>query len=332
VERHRGLVEPFLARLANPADRAFTALNTAFLRDGLFLHLPDESVVPEPIHLLFVTQPAPASAGGAAIMTHPRNLIVAGPGSRASLVESYVGPQESEQTAGFTNAVTEISLARNAVLDHYSLQRHGQAAFHVATTQVRQERSSRYTSHAISLGAALARYDIDVVLAEEGAECTLNGLYMTAGRQQVDFHTTIDHARPNCVSRELYKGVLDGHSRGVFNGKIIVRTDARGTDSIQANRNLLLSADALVDTKPELQIFNNDVKCKHAAAIGQLDEKALFYLRSRAIGLEAARSLLIHAFVSDIVGRISVEPLREALETLLLARLPEYSGVKEAAL
>jgi len=306
-------LEPHLARYVDLKQNAFAALNTAFLRDGAFVYLPEGVVLEEPIHLLFV-----ATSPGEAIVSHPRNLIVAGRGSQAAIVESYVALGDAVY---FTNAVTEIVGGENAVIDHCWLQRESVQAFHVATLQAYLGRNCNFSSHSISLGGALVRNDVNVVLDGEGVNCSLNGLYLTTGRQHVDNHTLIDHAKPHCSSREIYKGVLDGKSRGVFNGKIFVRKDAQKTDAKQTNKNLLLSEEALIDTKPQLEIYADDVKCTHGATIGQLDEDALFYLCSRGIDRATARSLLIHAFGSEILHRMPVGPVRTGLECLLFTRM-----------
>ena len=314
LEREPGLVEPHLAQHARFEDQAFTALNTAFLKDGAFIHVPRMKVLSEPIHLLFVT-----TGNGALPVSHPRNLIVVEEGSQATVVENYVTLLGG---AYFTNAVTEVVAGASSVVDHCKLQREGEEACHVSTLQSHLGRSSRFTSHAITLGGALVRNDVNSVLDAEGAECVLNGLYLAVGCQHMDSHTLIDHARPNGTSREFYKGVLAGASHGVFNGKIMVRKDAQKTDARQTNKNLLLSEAAMVDTKPQLEIHADDVKCTHGATIGRLDEDALFYLRSRGIGENKARSLLVHAFASDIVERIPVGPIRTGLECELVTRLP----------
>jgi Fe-S cluster assembly protein SufD len=255
-------------------------------------------------------------------VAHPRNLIVAGVNSQARIVESYVGP---DGDVTFTNAVTEIVAGENSVLDHYKLQRQGRAAFHVATLQIQQQRSSTFSSHFIGLGGRLVRNEVNAVLGGEGCTCTLNGLYAARDEQHMDNRTLIDHALPHCTSHELYKGILDGRAHGVFNGKILVRQDAQKTDAKQTNQTLLLSTDATINTKPQLEIFADDVKCTHGATVGQLDAEAIFYLRSRGIDLQAARSLLTFAFANDIIGRIQVAPLRAQLEEGLLAaqRLPQ---------
>lgn len=306
VRDHRDLVEPHLAKVASREERPFVALNTAFLDDGAFVHVPDGVAIAEPINVLHVSAPA-----GGATASCPRTLVVAGRRSQLSFVESYAG---ASQDAYFTNAVTEIVVGDGAVIEHHKLQREGSRAFHVAAIQARIARSAAFTSHSVSLGAVLTRNDLSVVLDDEGGDCTLNGLYLTSGSQHVDNHTLIDHAKAHCSSRELYKGVLGGRSRGVFDGKIIVRKDAQKTDARQTNKNLLISDEALMDTKPQLEINADDVKCTHAATIGQLDRDSLFYLRTRAIGPEEARDLLMRAFVSDVLARIRIDAIRGTFE------------------
>ncbi len=313
LAREPDLIEAHVARYAH-AGHGFTALNTAFIQDGAVVYLPQRAVVPQPIHLLFISQPA-----GEPAVSHPRILIVAGDESQATVVETYVG---SGAGAYFTNAVTEIVLGVNADIAHYKVQREGERAFHVATIAVRQGAASRLRSYAVSLGGALARSDIATRLDAQGCECSLDGLYLLAGTQHVDHHTVIDHRQPRCISRELYKGVLDGKSTGVFNGKVYVRPHAQQSDAGQMNKNLLLSDDATIDTKPQLEIFADDVKCSHGATIGRLDDAALFYLRSRGIAAAAARSLLIAAFANEMIGRMPAAPVRAQLERLVWARFP----------
>ncbi len=313
IASKRALVEPWLARLAATEGQPFTALNTAFMQDGAFVRVPKGVAVKEAIHLLFVS-----TSSRTPIMSHPRNLIVAEEGSQITVLESYAGLGGE---AYFTNVVTEIAAENTAVVEHAILQRESEASYHVGTLQAHLGRGAALSSHVISLGGALIRNNVNALLASEGADCTLNGLYVTHGRQHVDNHTIIDHARPHGTSRELYKGVLEGRSRGVFDGTIIVRPDAQKTDARQHNKNLILSEEALADSKPTLLINADDVKCSHSATIGQLDENSLFYLRSRGIGDEMARNLLIQAFVSDILARIPVGPVRTGLECLLYTRL-----------
>ncbi len=312
-------LDSYLACHASYERHAFVALNTAFIEDGAFVCIPRDTVVQMPIHLLFVS-----TSSGTPSVSYPRNLIIAGSNSQARIVESYVG---IDGEVYFTNAVTEIVAGENAVIDHYKVQRESVKAFHVATTQIQQSRSSNFSSLSITLGGSLVRNDVNTVLDGEGCESILNGLYMVSGDQLVDNHTQIDHAKAHCSSREFYKGILDERARGVFNGRIIVRPGAQKTDSKQTNKNLLLSEEALVNTNPQLEIYADDVKCTHGATIGQLSADALFYLRSRGIGLEAARSLLVHAFASDITSRIKIDTLRVALEQLLFSRFPQEEKV-----
>jgi len=259
---------------------------------------------------------------GNSIVMHPRVLVLVGAQAQCTIVEQYRGV--AKEAAYFTNAVTEVVTGEGAVVDHYKIQREHASAFHVASMQVTLGRSANFSSHSISLGGALVRNDVGAVL-ETGSHATLNGLYIVNGTQHVDNHTVIDHAKPNATSHELYKGILDGKSMAVFNGRIIVRKDAQKTDSKQTNKNLVLSDEATIDTKPELQIHADDVRCTHGATIGQIDEEALFYLRSRAIGRREARSLLTYAFAQDIVDRVKVKPLAESLERILFEKFYEHA-------
>jgi Fe-S cluster assembly protein SufD len=306
------VVEPHLTRLATFERQAFTALNTALFEDGAFLFVPAKLVVETPVHVLHI-----ATAAGA--VSHPRALLVANEDSQVRIVESFVGLGAEEY---FANAVTEVVVGPHAIVDHYRIQRESLQAYHVGSLHVRMERSATFSSHSITLGGALTRNDVFAVLDGEGGECTLNGLYVADGRRLVDNHTTIDHAKPHCDSHEVYKGILAGRAQGVFNGKIMVRPDAQKTDAKQTNRALLLSDAAQINTKPQLEIFADDVKCTHGAAVGQLDEDAIFYLRSRGLDLAQARTVLIQAFAGDILSRIRLEPLREQLEAEMLAILP----------
>ena len=310
-------VEPLLGRTATFDDRAFGALNTALVTDGAVVRLAPNTVLESPIHLLFV------STSTEAAIQHPRVLVHAGENSQARIVESYAGLGESRY---LTNAVTEITLDANAVVDHYKLLRETVQAYHVASMHLRLARSSTFSSNAITLGGGLVRNEVDALLDGEGVTCTLNGLYLANGRRLVDNHTTIHHAKPHCDSHELYKGILDGQAHAVFNGKIIVAIDAQKTDAKQTNKALLLSDDAQINTKPELEIFADDVRCTHGATVGQLDADALFYLRSRGLGEAQARSVLIHAFASDLLDRIAIASIRARLDAELLQQLPGAGG------
>lgn len=306
-----GRPERHLGKIAAFEQHTFTALNTAFIRDGAFIELQADAVVEQPIHLVFVSE----GAGEAAI--HPRNLIVAARHSRATLIESYVSIRDSVY---FTNAVTEISLGEGARLDHHKIQRESEAAFHVGTIEVSQGRNSEYRSFSFAVGGSLARTNIYTTLLGDAATCTLNGLYLADGTQHIDNQTKIEHVAPNCPSHEVYKGILDGRSHGVFNGKVYVHPEAQKTDGKQTNNNLLLSSTARVDTKPELEIFADDVKCTHGATVGRLDEMAMFYLNTRGIGPDSARMLLTYAFAADVLESIELEPLKKQLESMVLAR------------
>ncbi len=312
IASHPALIEPYLAKLSLTETNSFTSLNTAFLRDGVVLLIPAHAVVEQPIEITF----ASASEGTGSV-SHPRLLIVAGEASQATVFERYVGTG-----AAFTNAVGEIWLGANAVVDHYKLQEEPAETFHLASLFLHCARSATFSSHSLTFGGSIARNDVVATLDGEGIDCTLNGLYVGRGMQLIDNHTTIDHAMPHCGSHEIYKGILGDQSRAVFNGKIIVRPDAQKTDAKQTNKALLLSDEANINSKPELEIFANDVKCTHGAAIGQLDDAAMFYLRSRGLGVTESRAMLVHAFAGDILNRVKIAPVREYLEGILTARLP----------
>jgi Fe-S cluster assembly protein SufD len=315
LHSNRKIVETHLAKYASHEESAFAALNSAFLADGAFIYLPAGSVIDDPIHIVYFS-----AVNGAPSVSHPRTLVVAGAGSQAEIVESYVG---LDGEVYLTNAVTEVVAEEGAVVDHYKLQRESRRAFHVATTQFHQDQNSTVSNHCLSLGGRLVRNDINAVMDGDGGDCTLNGLYVARGDQHMDHHTVIDHAKPHCNSRELYKGILDEFGRAVFNGRIIVRPDAQKTNSQQSNKNLLLSKDALVNTNPQLEINADDVKCAHGATIGQLDADALFYLRARGIDEETARTLLIHGFLADVSSQLRIDAVRSAIECLLMTSLPQ---------
>jgi Fe-S cluster assembly protein SufD len=347
---------------ADYREHAFVALNTAFIQDGAFVEIPKGVVLEKPIYLLYVSVPSELPT-----VSYPRNLIIAGRESQASIVEGYLwggigtlacGATSTEKDTGksacatdtgksacatdtgksacatddgvyFTNAASEIALGEGALLDYHRIQQESEGAFHFGRLQFHQERSSNLATHSIALGGALVREEVKAVLDGEGAEARLEGLYLVTGRQHIDNQTTLDHAQPHCSSREVYKGVLDGESSAVFNGKIIVRKDAQKTDSKQSNKNLLLSEKAIIDTKPALEIYADDVKCTHGATIGQIDPEAVFYLRSRGIGRQEARDLLTYAFANDLLERIKYEPLRKRLREGLFARLARSQRAEE---
>ena len=294
-------------------DNAFAALNQAFFTDGGFVQVPAGVSVAEPIQFIFIST---AKQDGETIQ--PRNLIVAGADSRATVIESYLS---ADNTAYFTNTVTEIAAGDNATLEHVKFQDEADAAFHLATIAVQLGRASNVSVHSFALGAKLSRTNIRAKLAGEGLECILNGLYLTRGEQLADHHMVVEHAQPHCASHEYFNGILDDKSKGVFHGRILVREIAQKTDAKQTNKNLLLSDNATADTKPQLEIYADDVKCTHGATIGQLNDESIFYLRSRGIGADNARRMLIHAFAGEIIARVKHDAVREELDRLVWNRL-----------
>lgn len=312
-----------LTRYADYRRHPFTALNTAFFEDGAFVRVPEGTYVEEPIHLLFLSVP-----GAEPTVSHPRVLILAEPGSRATFVETYAGIGDGVY---FTNAVTELVAGEGSVVDHYRVQQESEAAFHIGMTRLHQQRGSTLASHALNMGGALVRSEVHAVLDGEGCDGFLNGLFVLRGQQHTDNHLRVEHARPHGSSREAYRGILDGRARGVFTGRIVVHKGAQKTDAKQTNMNLLLSDAAQIDSRPQLEIFADDVKCTHGATVGQVDEDAIFYLRSRGIGAEAARSLLVYAFAAEAIRHVKIGSLREQLRALLLARLPYGRLLEELA-
>lgn len=304
-----------LGSIADSKAQSFAALNTAFLDDGVVVYLPKNSALESPLHILFV-----ASDTDTPQALHPRVLLVAEQGAEATIVESYVGLTDK---AYFTTAVTEAVVEENATIDHYRLQFEGSEAYHVSSVDVLQKRSSSFATNAFSFGGNLVRNEVNPSLQGEGIHTTMNGLSVLTDSQHVDNHTVIDHAKPNCESYEWYKGIYAHKSRGVFSGTIIVQEDAQKTNAFQSNQSLLLSDEASVDTKPQLKIWADDVKCSHGATIGQLDEDALFYLRSRGLKKKAALELLIQAFAGDITTQIKPDALREFVEERLLKKLEQ---------
>ena len=300
-------------RLFGERPQAFAALNMALGQDGAFIRIPARTTVEEPIHLVYLSD-----AGATPLVSHPLSVVFAGAGSRATIVETHAG------IAGgiyLTNAVTQIVLDEGAVVEHYKIQNEAEAAFHFASMDVRQGRASRFSAHSVAAGAVLARHEVKVTLEAPEAQVALNGLYLPRDRQLLDNPTMVEHAAPHCTSRQLYKGVVDGHGRGVFDGRIVVQPGAMKTDAKQTNKNLLLSESAQAYTRPRLEIFADDVKCAHGAAVGQLDDEALYYLRTRGIPLQAARNLLTYAFASEMLELIQVPQLRSRVQQILATRL-----------
>lgn len=316
-------VRGFLSGAADFRDQPLVALNTAFLADGAWIDVAAGADLARPIVLVYFTTGTRARTGFAA----PRTLVRLGAGARALVVETHAG---CDGDVYFSDPVTELQLGDEARLEHVRIEQESQQAWHVSQLRSRQGAASRLIAHSINLGGALVRNNVHAILDGEGAECTLNGLLAIGGAQHVDNNTILDHAQPLGTSREYYKGVLDGRARGIFNGRIIVRPGAQHTDAIQSNKNLLLSTSAAeVNSQPQLEIYADDVRCTHGATVGQLDEEALFYLRSRALGEAASRRLLIYAFAADVLDRIQDEGVRARLEAMLFARWAQTGGAED---
>lgn len=310
-----------LSQVINGQATAFSDLNGAFMSDGLYLSVADGVVLDKPVHVLFIGTQTEHPA-----MAHVRNIYRLGAGAEASVIEHYAGMPNSQY---FTNSVTEILTERNAGLFFYKLQQESERAYHVAGIHAKHARDSRFRAYSADLGGRLVRTDLNSRLDGEGADSRLYGVYMPRGKQHIDNHTRIDHASPHGTSSEFYKGIIDGRGRGVFNGKVVVHKHAQKTDSEQKSEALLLSKHAEVDAKPELEIYADDVKCQHGSTVGQLDEEAVFYLRSRGVSRDTARSLLTYSFANEVIREIRLEALRKHLERHLLARLPGGAGIQE---
>ena len=313
LKESNGNIQEHFSRYADSATHPLVALNTACWQDGAWLRIAKGTVIEEPIHVVFVS-----TGGGTPVVSHPRILILAEEETEATFTESYFGWGDG---VCFSNAVTEIVVGERAVIDHYKLQVENEKSYHLSTLKIKQEQNANFTSCSIAFGGHLARNEVGVLLNAEGADCGLNGLYVVSGTQHVDNYTTVDHAQPHGTSNQYYKGIMDGHSAAVFNGRVIVRQDAQKTDAFQKNKNLLLSEHAVIDTNPQLEIFADDVRCTHGATIGQINPEEIFYLCSRGIGEKEARALLTYAFAGDIIDRVRVPSIRACLEGCLQARL-----------
>jgi Fe-S cluster assembly protein SufD len=311
--RYNKVARKYLARNANYHDNGLKALNTAFLRSGVFLLIPKNVKLETPLQITFVSDTAESKSA-----SFPRLLVVAEENSSATLIENFVSNGDDSH---FTNAIAEIVVKDGARLEHYRLQNENRKVYHIATTATELGRASSYDATSINFGAQLARHDISVVMDQEGAECRVDGLYMVGANQHTDTHSVIDHTQPHCTSHQLYKGILDDNARAVFNGKIFVREGAQKTDAMQTNKNLLLSAQARVDTKPQLEIYADDVKCAHGAAVGQIDDEELFYLQTRGLNPELGRSLLTYGFAEEVIGKIKIESIRSQLDEAVLTQL-----------
>jgi Fe-S cluster assembly protein SufD len=321
LAKDASLLEKHLGRYAQAQGNAFAALNQAFFSDGAFIYVPGGVTIEEPIQLIFIS-----SAKQMGDTIHPRNLIVADANSKLTVIESYISVGNA---AYFTNAVTELVAGDNAQVEHLKFQDEAADAYHIATIQGQFGRSSRVNLHSFAVGAKLSRNNIRAKLAGEGLECVLNGLYVIKDEQLADHHMVVEHAQPHCASHEYFNGILDDKSKGVFHGRILVRQIAQKTDAKQTNKNLLLSDDATADTKPQLEIYADDVKCTHGATVGQLNDESIFYLRSRGIDTQTARRMLIHAFAGEIIDRIQCEPAREELNQLVWDRIEANPHVAE---
>jgi Fe-S cluster assembly protein SufD len=306
--KHTDKVNKHLAQYAEN-DNGFTALNTAFTQDGAFIQVSKNKIIDRPVFILHLSGDEKEN-----LIINPRNLIVAEPNSQVTIIECYQGINSKPY---FNNNVTEVISEENAHVEYYKIQTEDYNSYHISKTQVQLERNGNFVHNQISFGGALVRNDINSVMNGEGCEVHYNGLYLVTDEQHVDNHTLMDHAKPNCFSNELYKGILAGKSRGVFNGKVIVRPDAQKTNAYQSNKNIILSDEALMNTKPQLEIFADDVKCSHGATVGQLEEEQVFYLRSRGIDEKKSRSILIHAFAGDVIELIKEEPLKEYVHKIV---------------
>jgi Fe-S cluster assembly protein SufD len=311
--RYNKVARAYLARNAGYHNNGLAALNTAFMQSGLFLWIPKGIKLETPVQVTFLMDADQADRA-----SFPRLLVVAEENSSATVIESFVSTRNQQY---FTNAVAEIVLKDGARLEHYRMQRESDKAFHTSITSASLGRSSSYDTTSINLGGRLSRHDISVLLDHEGAECWVDGLYLVGADQHTDTHSVIDHQQPHCNSHQLYKGILDGNARAVFNGKIFVREGAQKTDAMQTNKNLLLSQQAPIDTKPQLEIYADDVKCAHGAAVGQIDEEELFYLQARGINPELGRSLLTYGFAEEVIGKIKIDSIRSQLDEVVLRQL-----------
>ena len=311
-------VTPYIAQFADYHHHAFVALNTAFMDDGVVIHIPDNAIVDRPIHVLYVFAPTRSEA-----VYYPRNLIYAGPNSQASIIEHYVGLSGEDY---FTNQVTEIVARPNTSIHHTKLQQEALSAYHISTTQIHQHPNSAVSTTSVSIGSHLARNNTNVVLDGEGCSCTMNGLVLAQGNQHVDNHTSIQHLKPHSTSRELYKGIHSDRSHGVFHGRILVQKDAQKTNAKQTNKNLLLSNKALVNSNPQLEIYADDVRCTHGSTTGQVDQEAIFYLRSRGLDEKTAKRVLITGFAGEIIDGIQNKSVQTYLNGLLSKWLAEVNA------
>jgi Fe-S cluster assembly protein SufD len=311
-------IETHLAKVFSIDTHPFAALNTSFLDDGVAIMVTAGVAVETPVHIVVVT-----SGDGKPVVAHPRVLIVAGANSQVSVAQTFIG---GSGDVYFNNAVAEVVVGEGAIVKLYTDQRESDDAFHVANIQAHVSAKGVFESHAFATGARIMRHDIGIALKGEGADCTMNGVYLADGERLMDTHTSLDHAMPHCTSHEIYKGILAGKAKAVFNGRIIVRLDAQKTDAKQTNRALLLSDEATINSNPQLEIFADDVKCTHGAAVGQLDEEAMFYLQARGLNRAEARDMLLHAFAGEVIQGLKIPALREQIETNFFSALAKDIG------
>ena len=313
LSKHKNIIEEHFSKHAKYDRDGFTALNTAYSIDGAFIYVPANSEVKEPVHLIFISD---ASTGE--VLSQPRNLIITGESSSLKIIESYFS---SDKNCSFTNTVTEINAGENSQIEHYKIQGENRQSYNINTTQVSQQKDSKYNSLTITWGGSIVRNNHNSEFRGENGECHFFGLFLAKDKELIDNHTLVDHAVPNCLSNEFYKGILDDSSSGVFNGKIMVRKDAQKTNAYQSNKNIVLSGKATINSKPQLEIYADDVKCSHGATTGQLNPEEVFYLLSRGIGRKEAEEMLLIAFANEILENIKIEPLKDAMFNSLINKL-----------
>ena len=321
IKEEPSLVQPWLGRLADDAEHGFRALNSAFLQDGVVIMVPEGRRIEKPIELCCIQR-----SDSEELVTQPRHLVVAGEGSSFTLIERYLSVHA---TRYLTNTITEVFAGPGARIEHYKIQQESTRGYHIGSWLIEQQAGSVVGAHNVALGGAIARTDIRVRLTGAQATCILNGVYVPGGRQHIDNHTRVDHLVADTASREFYKGVLDGRSRAVFHGRVIVHPDAQRSDAHQQNKNLLLSRDAEIDTKPQLEIYADDVACSHGATVGQLDDEALYYLRTRGVSEQTARSLLTFAFANDVIDKFGLPPVRRFVEHALTSKMFAVADLEE---
>lgn len=322
IEKYPELIEKHFSTCADINSDAFIALNTAYAVDGVFISVPDKAVVEKPIHIInLISAPSLSGKAGMGLLVFPRNLFIVGKSAQVQLVETF--ETLDLPVKGISTSVTEIAIDENAKVQYYRLQNDCENGQQINTVSASQQKNSHFDTNTVTLSGGWVRNNLNIALNGENCETHLNGLFITSDTQHVDNHTLVDHRKPHCESNQTYKGILDGKSTGIFNGKIFVQRDAQKTNAYQSSKNILLSDEATINAKPQLEIYADDVKCSHGSSTGKIDEDALFYLRVRGLGIESARKLLLHAFVNDVMQTIRINALREYLETLIHKKLGE---------